>query len=111
MTDELGRFQGRRYYLTVAVEPAPEDRGRFDPYTDAEQWCVTVHFPAAVPSGSDTEIARIDTRHGRPHFDKLFRPTRPKEWLPDGFGLRDAERRLVANWRRYAETYERHHGH
>lgn len=108
-TDELGEHGGRRYYLTVAVEPCPSEIDGFDPYTDAEEWTVSIHYPGTLPNESDTEIARIDTSHGRPHFDELFVPHRPKEWLPEGFGLREAERRLTTAWRLYAEQYSRHH--
>lgn len=109
-TDELGERCGRRYFLTVAVEPDPSDVGGFDPYRDAEEWCVTIHYPGTLPNESDTEIARIDTSHGRPHFDELFRPKQPREWLPVEYDLLSAERRLVRRWRHYAEQYERNHG-
>lgn len=109
-TDELGEHRGRRYFLTVAVEPDPRERDDFEPYRDAEDWCVTIHYPAARPNESDTEVVRIDTRHGRPHIDKLFLPERSKEWLPARYDLAAAERRLASRWLYYAERYDRYHG-
>lgn len=108
-TDELGELGGRRYFLTVAVEPDPGEIDGFDPYREAEEWCATVHYPGTLPNESDTEIARIDTSHGRPHFDELFLPDRPKKWLPEGYDLRSAERLFVRRWRYFAERYERNH--
>ena len=108
-TDELGVHEERPHFLTVAVEPDLSGFARFDPYEDASEWCVTVHYPASSPNESDTEIARIDTRHGQPHFDRLFEPGQPKAWLPIDFALRDAETLLASRWREYAERYRRNH--
>lgn len=108
-TDELGELGGRRYFLTVAVEPDPSTIDEFDRYRDAEEWCVTIHTPGTLPNESDTEIARIDTSHDRPHLDALFRSEQPREWLPTEYDLLSAERRLVRQWRHYAEQYERNH--
>lgn len=108
-TDELGLHSGRPHFLTVAVEPDPTARDSFDPYRDSEEWCVTIHFAASLPHESDTEIARIDTCHDQPHFDRLFEPDQPKTWLPTDFTLREAEILLVNGWREYAEAYRKNH--
>lgn len=108
-TDELGTYSGRRCFLTVAVEPDPSSVGSFDPYEDAEEWCVTVHYPGTVPNESDSEIVRIDTSHGRPHVDKLFLEDPRKEWLPEEYDLATAERRLARRWREYAKQHARNH--
>lgn len=108
-TDELGVTGEQPHFLTVAVEPDPSGYDAFDPYRDADEWCVTVHYSAALPHESDTEITRIDTTHGRPHFDRLFEADRPKTWLPPDFTLRDAETLLASRWRTYAEKHRRNH--
>lgn len=108
-TDELGTYDERPYFLTVAVEPDPTGYDSFDSYEDAEEWCVTVHYSASLPHENNTEIARIDTRHGRPHFDRLFETDQPKTWLPTDFTLQDAEKLLASRWRTYAEKYRRNH--
>lgn len=109
-TDELGELGGRRYFLTVAIEPDPKEFDELDPYREAEEWCVTIHRPGVLPNQSDTEIARIDTSHGRPHFDQLFLPDRPKEWLSEEYDLRSAEMLFARQWRGYANQYETNHG-
>lgn len=108
-TDMLGEHDGTSYFLTVAVEPTPSEFERSDPYEDAIEWCVTIHYPGSLPNESDTQVARMDTRHGQPHFDRLFEPDQPKEWLPPDFTLADAETILASRWREYAQTFHRNH--
>jgi len=66
------------YFVSVAVEPAPESTEHFT-LDDAEDWCVTIAREASLPNENNTEIVRIDTEHGAPHVDKLWlRPDDPR---------------------------------
>lgn len=108
-TSELGIYGGRTYYLTTAVEPDPSDRHRVDRDEDADDWCVSAHYPGGLPNESDTEIARIDTEHGRPHFHRLYLRDQPISWFSTDLSLAAAENLLAAEWEAYAELYEEHH--
>lgn len=67
-------------------------------------------FPTGCPYARHVEVARIDTEHGEPHFDRLFEPDQPKEWLGQGYTYADARRKLLSNWRDYADQFlENHH--
>lgn len=109
-TFELGDYRGRAYYLTIAVEPDPDGHRQFDRYEDANEWCVSIHYPGGIPNEPDTEIARIDTAHGSPHFHRLFSRGQPTTWLSSDLPLAAAEKWLASEWAVYAEKYEEHHG-
>lgn len=53
------------------------------------------------------QIARIETRHGGVHFDKLYRRDEPREFLDDVEEYWEAEERLVENWRTYARGFSK----
>lgn len=60
-----------------------------------------------TPNKSNTQIVRIDTKHGTPHVDKLWlRPGHPerKQWLED-YTVHDAKTHLQRNWREYVRRY------
>jgi len=93
-TESLGCYEGNLYFLTVWAKP------NFD---RPVEFAVVVHYDYAS-ANSNEEIARIDTAHGRTHFDKLYRRGQPKECLD--VGLWEAVARLRENWRRYAENFD-----
>lgn len=90
--------------MTIFVEPDPNDFDSFDIATDAEQWGMSIHFQPD-PYASQVEVARIDTSHGEPHFDRLYEPDQPKEWLGQDYTYDDARRDLLTQWREYAEQF------
>lgn len=71
-TLNLPPHRGRDFFATVFVEPDPERVDSFDPATDADQWSLSIHFQPDDPYASHIEVARIDTKHGEPHFDRLY---------------------------------------
>lgn len=78
-TLNLPPHRGRDFFVTVFVEPDPDEFDSFDPSDDARQWGISVHFQPNDPYASHVEVARIDTGHGEPHFDRLYRQDQPKE--------------------------------
>jgi len=104
-TLDLPPYMGRDFFPTVFVEPDPGGVGGFDVPADAEEWGISVHFQPADRFESHQEIARIDTAHGEPHFDRRYDPDQPKEWLGEDYTYEDARTELLSNWRRYAEQY------
>lgn len=101
----LGPYRGREFFATVFVEPNPANRDSFTLPDDAEQWGITIHFQPDEPYDDHVEVARIDTVHGEPHFDRLFEPDQPKEWLGTEYTYEDARRDLFSNWKHYAGQY------
>lgn len=104
-TLNLSPYRGRDFFATVFVEPDPEEFEAFRMPDDADEWGITLHFQPDDPFGSHVEIARIDTDHGEPHFDRLYEPDQPKEWLGADYTYEEARRDLLSNWRQYAEQY------
>jgi len=104
-TLNLPPHRGRDFFVTVFVEPDPDEFGSFDPSDDARHWGISVHFQPDDPYSSHVEVARIDTDHGEPHFDRLYEPDRCKDWLGQDYTYEDARRELLSNWREYADRY------
>lgn len=94
---ELARYAGRLYHLSVRVVPD---------FNDVEEFAVVVYYKQ--DDGSKVQIARIDTAHGRTHFDRLFLQDPDKKDLDVSWY--EAEEKLESNWREYARQYEQNHG-
>ena len=108
-TLNLPRHRGRDFFATVFVEPDPEDFDSFDPSIDAEQWGISVHFQPEDHYASHVEIARIDTEHGEPHFDRLYAPDQRTDWLGQDYSYQNARRELLSNWRECADKFFDNH--
>jgi len=108
-TLSLPAHRGREFFLTVFVEPDPAAIESFSVPGDADQWGLSVHFQPDDHFESHVEVARIDTSHGEPHFDRLYTPTERKEWLGDDYSFEAARRDLLSNWQTYAERYFANH--
>jgi hypothetical protein len=108
-TLNLPPHRGREFFLTVCVEPDPGPFDSFSVADDAEEWGMSVHFQPDRPYESHVEVARIDTTHGEPHFDRLYEPGQPKEWLGRDCTYEDARADLLSNWRTYADQFFRNH--
>ena len=108
-TINLPPHRGRDFFATVFVEPNPAAFDGFDPGRDAEQWGISIHFQPDDPYASHVEVARIDTTHGEPHFDRLHEPDQPKKWLGQDYTYDDARHELFAHWREYADQYFENH--
>ncbi|MFB6293438.1 MAG: hypothetical protein ABEH60_04170 [Halonotius sp.] len=103
-TLSLPAYRGRVFFLTVFVEPDPDSVDSFSVPADAEEWGLSLHFQPDDPIESHVEVARIDTSHGEPHFDHLYASPQRKEWLGEDYTFSDARRRLLSNWRNYADA-------
>lgn len=110
-TLNLPPHRGRDFFATIFVEPDPDEYDSFTLPDDAEQWGMSIHFQPAEPYESHVEVARIDTAHGEPHFDRLYEPDQRKEWLGDDYTYDDARQVLLSNWRAYADQFFRNHSH
>ena len=77
-TIQLGTYQDRSYFLTVAGEPS---------INDIQAFVVTIHYNDPLARES-VEIARIDTSHGHVHFDRGA-VVRPVARPPTGPGPAD----------------------
>ncbi|WP_302079957.1 DUF7718 family protein [Salinibaculum rarum] len=108
-TLNLPPHRGRDFFATVFVEPDPDNFDGFDPSADAEKWGISIHFQPDDPYASHAEVARIDTEHGEPHFDRLYEPDQRKDWLGQDFTYEDAQRELLSNWREYADQFFENH--
>lgn len=108
-TLNLPPYRGRDFFVTVFVEPDPDDFDSFDLPGDAEQWGISVHFQPNDPYASHVEVARIDSEHGEPHFDHLYEPDQRKEWLGQDYTYADAHRDLLSNWLEYADRFFQNH--
>lgn len=93
-TYELGEHADRTCFLTATAEPG---------FGEPEEFAAVVHYDD--PDEGATQVVRIDTAHGRAHFDRLSRRDEPKEDLAIGFW--EAVERLEDGWRTYARGYER----
>ena len=74
-TLNLPPHRGRDFFATIFVEPDPAESESFTVPDDAEQWGMSIHFQPDDPYESQVGVARIDTAHGEPHFDRLYEPT------------------------------------
>lgn len=90
--------------------PDPTGAAPFDTETDADGWGISIHYQPDAPYESRVGVARIDTERGEPHFDRLYEPDQPNEWLGREHTYRDARETLLSNWREYADRYLRTHG-
>lgn len=95
MTEELGAYQGRQYFLHIHCEPD---------FNTVESFSVSVYYKDAQESET-VEVARVDTAHGDTHLDKLWRLDEPKEWVD--WSVWDAAKHLKQKWRLYAERYDK----
>lgn len=95
VTKLLGTRGGQDYHLTIRVSPS------FNHVTD---FAVVVHRSPTDTAGREIQIARIDTAHGRTHFDSLYRRGQPKERIE--VDVWEAAALLEANWRTYAESFD-----
>lgn len=114
-TIDLGEHPtlGREAHITIAVEPAPDDHSGFTVDQDATGWCVALHVEGRLPNDSDTEIAVIDTRHGRPHIDRYYSAGSPDEQnkrFLNGWSHDDARNYLLAHWKDLIDEYIANHG-
>lgn len=94
-TKILGTRGGQDYHLTIHVSPS------FNHVTD---FAVVVHYASTDDPDDVIQIARIDTAHGYPHFDRLYRRDQPKERIDAD--VWEAAALLEENWRTYAESFE-----
>lgn len=94
----LGTYQDRRYYLARRAEPTEQC---------PEEFSLSVYY-SDPRSGSNVEIARVDTAHGYTHFDQLYR--RDENRKPVDWSYWEALEVLLENWRSYARRYDRAHG-
>lgn len=108
-TLNLPSYRGRDFFVTVFVEPDPDTFDSFTVPTDADQWGISIHFQPENPYESHIEVARIDTEHSEPHFDRLFEPDQRKEWLGQSYTYEDARQDLLSNWREYADQFLQYH--
>lgn len=108
-TLNLPPHRGHDFFATIFAEPDPTRFDSFSVPADAEQWGICVHFQPDEPYGSHVEIARIDTEHGEPHFDRLYKPDQRKEWLGQSYTYDEARRNLLSNWREYADEFFQNH--
>lgn len=108
-TLNLPPHRGRDFFVTVFVEPDPADIDSFDLSEDADQWGISVHFQPDDPYAGHVEVARIDTQHGEPHFDRLYESTQRKEWLGQEYTYEEARRDVLSNWREYADRFFQNH--
>ena len=111
-TLNLPPHRGRDFFVTIFVEPDPSTVDSFSILGDADEWGITIHFQPDAPYESHVEVARIDTKHGEPHFDHLYESGQRKEWLGQDYTYEEARRDLLSNWREYADQYlQNHHNH
>ncbi|MFQ3476075.1 hypothetical protein HKK80_07425 [Halonotius sp. F2-221B] len=103
-TLSLPAYRGREFFLSVFVEPDPDSVDSFSIPADADEWGLSLHFQSDDPIESHTEVARIDTSHGEPHFDHLYASPQRKEWFGQEYTFGDARRRLLSNWQTYADA-------
>lgn len=104
-TLDLGPYRGREFFATIFVEPNPAESDSVTVPDDVEEWGISIHFQPDEPYENHVEVARIDTAHGEPHFDKLYKQVQPKEWLGANYTYDDARRDLFSNWKHYASQY------
>jgi hypothetical protein len=94
---KIGEYLGKVYHLTIAGEPN---------INEVEDFSVNVHY-FDEEDEKQVQIARIDTRHGDVHFDKLYRRDEPREFLDDINEYWEAEEMLIENWRTYARNFSK----
>lgn len=106
---DLGRYRGHNYFFTGFVEPEPKEGEDYDPDTDAENYGANIVRAAASPIEDNTEIVRMDTRHGRPHLDKEYLPDDSEEddkvFLDDGYEYSRMKGYLLTHWKYFVDQY------
>lgn len=90
----LGPYRDEVYYRSLRAEPR---------LNDPEEFAVVLFRDTT--DGEKVQIARIDTEHGYPHFDRLYRRDQVKD--PVDMDFWDAWNHLEANWRTYVQSHER----
>ena len=90
----LGPYREEVYYLYLRAEPG---------LNDPEQFAVVLFRDTA--DGKNVQIARTDIEHGYTHFDRLYRRDQAKDPIDLDFWA--AWDHMEANWRTYAQPYER----
>lgn len=95
---ELGTYDGCQYFLAGRAEPNERH---------AEEFSLSVYY-SDPKTGSNVEVARVDTAHGYTHFDQLYRRDGNKK--PVDWSYWEAIEVLLENWRTYARRYEETHG-
>lgn len=108
-TLNLPPHRGRDFFVTTFVEPDPSEFDGFEMPDDAEEWGIAIHFQPDEQRKSHVEVARIDTSHGEPHFDRLYEPEQPKEWLGQDYTYEEARTDILSQWRRYADEFFENH--
>lgn len=110
-TIDLGTYRGDDYFLTGFVEPPPLEGEDYDPDEDADEYGVVLARSTAF--GSNVEVVRLDTAHGRPHLDLVYLPPEAranrKIWLDEGYTYVRMKQYLLANWRRFLDRYVNFH--
>jgi hypothetical protein len=111
-TVDLGTYRGDDYFLTGFVEPPPLEGADYDPETDADDYGVVL--ARSTSYGSNVEVVRLDTAHGRPHLDLVYLPpeagAKRKLWLDEGFTYERMKQYLLANWKRHVDIYVNYRG-
>ncbi len=106
---DLEGYRGDDYFLVGFVEPAPEDGEDYNPESDAKNYGWVVVQKAESPLDENTQVVRMDTRHGDPHLDKEYLPPDAdedkKEYLEDGYGYYRMRDYLLQNWQDYADLH------
>lgn len=112
-TIDLGTYRGENYVLVGFVDPPPESDG-FDPDDDADDYGVSLARTGTLPNESNHEIVRLDTKHGRPHLDRVNLPAsagKPtKVWLDDSWNYSKMESFLLTHWRTFVDEERRYGG-
>lgn len=108
-TLDLGTYRDDDYFLVGYVEPEPADGEDYDPQTDAEDYGWSLVQKAESPLDENTEVVRMDTRHGFAHMDKEYLPPDVEEEkkvrLEEGYGFRRMRDYLLANWEDFADLH------
>jgi len=105
---DLGTYRGDDYFLVGFVEPRPEQGEDYDPENDADNYGWTLVQKAESPLDQNTEVVRMDTRHGFAHMDREYLPPdegEKKVQLEDGYGFFRMRDFLLANWEDYADLH------
>jgi len=110
---DLGSYCGDAYFLTGLVDPDPAGRPDYDPELDADDYGVVLARRDVDPIASNIEIVRMDTRHGRPHLDKVYLPADSSEdrkrWLDEPYAYSRMRTYILNYWQVFADWYSYYH--
>mgnify|MGYP001068817217 CR=1 FL=1 len=104
ITRAIGRYRGLSVHLSVRANPSLDARA-------PEEFAVNLFL--ALPDGANVDVARIDTSHDGVHYDRLYLPADDPLWRDysiDVVDYRDAQRKLLEDWREHVEAYAETHG-